>query len=424
MRQGCRVQTGPRALERGPSLEERSLVRGVERGWIGRGRLRDAAQVLERPEPEPRGRDRVGQAQVPRDPEVEHARLVEQRGETYLVDPGVDLHQVGARVHQAVHPSPRLLRGARGDGVRIRRGDAVDHRPGGIHPRAGAPTPVQLAPQGERAPERPVHVADGGDAPREVAGQRPAGDPRLRIHQVHVTIHQPGDDPLPGEIHDRGALGELKVAPRSDRLDVAPPDDDRRLRQRRPPAPVDQRGAQQRHAVRLPRSAREDQTQPKGHGRMMFAVEHRLCGTRCWKVGSCRSPCKRRGPLGETSRTHERPASGGALVSQTSRASASGGGGWTSWRAGGLPSWPSAWRPSGPGASPSVWRLSWRCVWRPSWRCAWPPSSRGAWRPSCVSALLGALLRRALGRLLGGFLRGLLPRRTSGRGLRTARGGR
>ena len=181
---------------------------------------------------------------MPGDAEIEGAGFVEDRPEQCRVHPGVDLDQVHAGVDQAVHRLARVARAVGADGVGIGRGKAVDHRPGAVDPRPGHGAEVDLVAEAEHRVERAVHVAHGGDAPGEIPRQRPRLD-------VRVGVDQARNDPAPGDVHlDRVLAGSCEPGARAHRLDAAPAHHDDRVGQGRSAAPVDQGGADQRHAVR------------------------------------------------------------------------------------------------------------------------------------------------------------------------------
>ena len=216
---------------------------GVQRGGVRQARLGHPGQVLDAADAVPRGRDRVHQAQMTRDAQVERLRLVEHRLEQGRVDPGVDLDQVGAGIDQAVHRLAGIPGGVGAERIGIGRGQAVDHGAGTVHPGSPDRPGVHLLAQAEDGIERPVEIPHRGHAPGQVSGERPALDVRVRVDETR-------NDPAPGHIDLPRLRRKLKPRAGAHRLDPAAAHDDGRVRQRRTAAAVDQGGADERHAVR------------------------------------------------------------------------------------------------------------------------------------------------------------------------------
>ena len=185
-------------------------MRRVEARRVGHHGLRNAAHVLDRGDPRPRRGPRVHQAEVRTHPDVEGPDLVHDRHQQAAIDPGVQLEEVHALAHQAVHGLPRLGRRVHLDGVGIGGRRAVDHRPRGVHPGADARAAVELVAQGECTLERTMRIAHGGDAPREVPRDGPAEHAGLGIDEMHVAVDQPRDDPVAAHIHAGRAGGRVK----------------------------------------------------------------------------------------------------------------------------------------------------------------------------------------------------------------------
>ena len=216
-------------------------------------RFHHAGHVLERRDTGPRRGQRVGLAEMRRHPHAQRRRLVHQRPQQGRRDLGVDLDVVRparAGRRALIHGAPGLA--AAGDGRGVGRGgrDAVDHRAGREHPRAerGAEVHVGLERKRRIVRQRP-QVADGGDAPGDVARQRPA------LH-VRVRVDQPRDDRLADEAdHLRAARDRDLVDPR-DRGEVAVLDEQHRVGDGRAARAVDERRPLERHDALPGRRAR------------------------------------------------------------------------------------------------------------------------------------------------------------------------
>src|SRR5258705_267128 len=145
-----------------------------------------------------------------------------------------------------------LSRGRDAGRVGVRRWSAVDHRTRREHPGPDGRAQVQLVSQRDARVGGAVQVADGRDAPGEVAGSRPP------LH-VGMRVDQSWNDGLAYQVDALGAPRHLNLIDAGDGLDVPIANEDDRVLLRRAPNAVDQRGALERDdSLALGRACPED----------------------------------------------------------------------------------------------------------------------------------------------------------------------
>ncbi len=103
---------------------------------------------------------------------------------------------------------------------------------------------------------RAVHVANGGDAPGEIAGQRPGG-------YVRVGVDQPRNDPFSTYVHRRRPVRQLEPGSHADALDAAAANHDDGVLARRTSAAIHERGPDEGEPGRFLVAAGRDRCQQR-----------------------------------------------------------------------------------------------------------------------------------------------------------------
>ena len=230
-RDRARVETCPPFLLRRPPGEE-VVVRARVHRIAGR-RLHDAGHVLDREDPRPRGRHRVGLSEVSSHGQPQFVRFVEQRAQQRRRDLRVDLEVIHAGDCVEVDGAPRLIPCRDTGRVGIRGGDAIDHRARHEHARAEDRPQVHLVLECDDRIGLTVQIAHRRDAPGDVTTRRPALD-------VRVGVDQSGNHRFAHQIDAFGAARNRDLVDARDRFDVAVANDDDGIRLRVAARAVDQ----------------------------------------------------------------------------------------------------------------------------------------------------------------------------------------